>query len=110
MIYMSDNVPLNTVVWACAYSTNDSEKSMALRKKPVQGIVTPTENNFRWRSKEFTELKKNGELKKSSRVYADSRRYADTYEECVELYNSLVNNQINRLKALIAKCEEDLIC
>ena len=110
MIYMSDNVPLNTVVWACAYSTNDSEKSMALRKEPVQGKVIQTNRGGGWRDKEFFEIKKNGELKKSSRVYADSRRYADTYEECIELYNSLVNNQINRLKALIAKCEEDLIC
>lgn len=49
----------------------------------------------------FYELKKDGDIKKSSKVHCISREYADTYEECVELYNSLIDEEIKRAKEVI---------
>lgn len=97
--------PLNTEIWACAYSTNNTEKSMALRKKPVKGIIK--QDGF---YDYFFEYKKDGKtLKKSGAIKHTGRQYADTYEECVELYNTLVDKQITVLQELFDKCMDDYI-
>lgn len=88
------------VIWACAYSTNNTEKSMATRRKPVQGII---------KDRKFYELNKKGEIKKSSAVSIYAREYTDTEQECIELYNKLAQRQIDFLKKLAEKCEADLI-
>ena len=107
MIYIDyKDVKLNTLVWACAYSTNDTEKSMALKKKPVLGKLMGTGYGC---STQFYEVNKKGEIKKSGSVYPYSRQYADTAQECIQLYNRLVMNQINFLKNLITDCEGDFI-
>lgn len=100
MRYSWRSVPKNKEIWACAYSTNNTEKSMALRKKPVKGMV---------QGELFYEMGKNGKIKKSSPVSDSSRSYADTEEECIEMYNEKVNYQIKTLEGLIEKCREDLI-
>lgn len=93
-------------VWACAYSTNNTEKTMALRKKPVLGII---KKDKVWKSGVFYELKRSGELKKSSGVKIDARHYANTEEESKKIYNTLVQEQINKLEELINICKGDLI-
>ncbi len=104
MQYTYKTVPINKIVWACAYQTNNTEKSMGLKKKPVRGIVT-CEFGRRY----FYEVNKKDEKIESKVVKSISRRYADTEEECKEIYNSLINAQISFLFALIADCQEDFI-
>ncbi len=99
MIYNYQNVPTDTVIWACAYTTNNSEKGMLTFKKPVRGIV---------RDRKFYELKKNGGTKSISVSYY-ARSYADTEGECIEVYNKMVKRQINWLKYMIEQHEQDLI-
>ena len=55
------------------------------------------------------EHKKDGDIKKSSKVYCTSRKYADTYEECVELYNSLVDKEIKRAEEVIKEHKKQKI-
>lgn len=86
-------------VWACAYETSNTEKSLSLKRTPVYGIV---------RGREFYELKKDGEPK-SKGVYIYSRKYADTKEESIAIYNGLIDNQITFLHSLIRNCEKDRI-
>lgn len=103
MKYTNKNVPRGVVVWACAYSTNSTEKSMAKRKKPVRGIVQKNS----WKDL-FVEIKKNGELKSGS-VSVDARDYADTEEECIEMYNKSIMEQIEKLEKLKQDCINDFI-
>lgn len=103
MRYFSHQAPSDTDLWAYAYSTNNSEKSMALKKEPVLGQIKG-EGYYRM----FHEYKRDGQLKKSS-VKAHSRRYADTEQEAIEGYNKLVNNQIQKLEELIAEYTKDII-
>ena len=44
----------------------------------------------------FVPFRRNSETEfaKSKAVQIDSRMYADTYKECVELFNSLVNEKV----------------
>lgn len=109
--YSSRNAPRDRLVWGYAYSTNDNEKSMSLRKEPVLGVIK-TEGGRYWKD-EFYELKRNwktlDDVKKSSKVYADSRSYADTLEEAIEGYNEKVLYQISKLEELITECKKDII-
>jgi len=90
----------NTPIWACAYKESESNKSLILNCKPVRGEITEDEK--------FIEYKSNGRLSRKI-VYADSRKYADTYEECVELYNSLVQERIDGLLNIISYAKKDFI-
>lgn len=77
-------------IWACAYEFDSNKTTMNLIQKPVYGeIYCDT-----W-MRSFVPYKKNGGLAMSKMVRAISRVYADTYEECVELYNSLVKERVN---------------
>lgn len=95
MIYNKyGDVPRDTDVWACAYSPTYSEKNMCYKKEPVLGKII---NNH------FFEYKKDGvTIKTSSKVSIYAREYTDTLEECVDLYNSLIDKHVKRLEDLIA--------
>lgn len=92
------------IVWAYAYSTNSTEKSMALKKEPVKGVIKNDKNTYY-----FYEFKKNGELKKSSRVYLSSRSYALTEEDAIKEYNEDVMRQVRFLDDLKERCMKDLV-
>ena len=76
---------------------------------------------YGWNYKEVTEeesyasffvpFKRNSktEFAKSKAVQIDSRMYADTYEECVELFNSLVNEKVEWFLKRVEETKEDLI-
>lgn len=106
MIYKREDLRDGQKVWGCAYSTNNTEKSMALKKKPVFGIVKTTAP---YKEEGFYELNKQGEPIKSSKVSLYARKYADTYEESVIMYNVSVQKQIDFLNGLIEDCESDKI-
>lgn len=104
----------NTKCWGFAYSTNNTEKSMSTRCKPVLGMIVVdtsdyyynTSNSHRYYS--FHELKKNGEIKSTS-VRATSREYADCKEDAIVRYNELVEYQVQFLLGLVDKTLDDKI-
>lgn len=105
---MTRDLPRNIPLWGYAYSVNDTEKSMGLKKPPVLGEIVEIPRKYSY-DLCFVEYKKNGGLKMSSKVYAQSRRYASTYEEAVREYNDLVQRQIAKLERLIDNHNLDLI-
>ena len=109
MKYTWENVPKNVPVWGCAYDVNNDNMYNYLRKEPVLGIVKENERNKYRTLDVFYELNKKGEIKKSSKVYVYSRQYADTYEECVELYNSLIDKALKDLEEVKKYHEQNKI-
>ena len=95
-----DEPPVNQPIWACEYQTTNTEKTMGLKKKPVRGMID--EHGY------FHEFKlKSDKLKQSGGVNYRARQYADTKEECVEIYNSLIDKQVSFLRSLLDKCIDD---
>lgn len=93
-----------TIVYGCAYQINNENLAARLRCLPVKGMIVPG----RW-SFNFAELTKRGEPRTSGLVDYGSRHYADTYEECVEIYNSLVQKRIDKLVDMQNDAKMDLI-
>ena len=68
-----------------------------------------------WRRFYFVPFKKNykgdgtnwtdKDLAFSKSVEVESREYANTYKECVELYNGLIENEVNKHKEIIKELE-----
>lgn len=104
-IYNYRNAPLDTELWACAYDTNNTEKSMATKREPVLGKLINDGEYYGYAT--FYELKRNGQIKKTGKVASYSRYYADTFEECVELYNSLIDKQIEKLEQLMTNHKQN---
>lgn len=96
----------NKPIWACAYELQNNKNKNGLIQKPVQGEIY--EDGYR---SYFAPYKKDSKsLAKSKEVLADlSRYYADTYEECVELYNSLVDEKIMYFWQRMKECAKDKI-
>ena len=90
----------NTPIWACAYQANSKNSGLIYKCEPVQGEIDL--------GGKFHKYKRNRKLA-SSEVSADSRAYADTYEECLELYNELVQNRIDELNRIIEHTKKDFI-
>lgn len=94
----------NDEVWACAYSTTKTEKNMALKQKPVYGIIKKDGRYLK-----FFPYNKQGKIIKSKGVGIDSRTYTRTENEAIQIYNSYVQKQIAFLEELINNCKSDLI-
>lgn len=96
----------NKPIWACAYELQGNKNKNGLIQKPVQGEIYREDY-----STYFAPYKKSSKsLAKSKKVLANlSRYYADTYEECVELYNSLVNKAIMYFWQRMGECAKDMI-
>lgn len=119
--YYQDVEKLNpgTKLWACAYEFDNNKITMGLISKPVYGML----RGYGWdnEDKEVTEEKsyssffvpfRNGsktEFAKSKAVRIYSRVYADTYEECVELFNSLVNEKVKWFLERAEETKKDLV-
>ena len=111
------NIKPGTKLWACAYSFDNNKTTMGLIQKPVYGIARGYGWNYSELAEEksysayFIPFKKNSEkdYATSKMVHIGSRVYADTYEECVELYNSLVCEKIDWFRQRIKETEGDLI-
>lgn len=103
-----------TKLWACAYEFDNNKTTMGLKQKPVHGVVTDTwfscEDDGINPARYFIPFKKDGEsLCKSKAVRIGSRKYAETYDECVDLYNELVQEKIDWFGERINKVKEDFI-
>ena len=104
MIKDHSNLIEGDTCWAFAYSTTNTEKSMAIKAEPYFcEFVRPTRGYHRLELARIS----NGKTLTSGRVRPYSRMYADTYEEAVEAYNELVQEQIDMLNRLIESHEAD---
>lgn len=61
----------------------------------------PFKKNYKGNGKNWTDK----DLAFSKRVEMRSRKYADTYEKCVELYNGLIDDEVNKHKEIINELE-----
>jgi hypothetical protein len=90
---------------------------MGLISKPVYGMA----KGYGWDFEEITEEDlyasffvpfRSGsetEFAKSKAVHISSRVYADTYEECVKLFNTLVNKKVKWFLERAEEMKKDLI-
>lgn len=111
------NIKPGTKLWACAYQFDNNKITMGLISKPIYGMA----RGYGWDYEEVTEEKsyasffvpfKSGsktEFAKSKAVRISSRAYADTYEECVELFNSLVDEKVKWFLERAEETKKDLI-
>lgn len=111
------NIKPETKLWACAYKFDNNKITIRLISKPVYGMA----RGYGWDYEEVTEeelyasffvpFKRNSETEfaKSKAVQIDSRMYADTYEECVELFNGLVNEKVEWFLKRAEETKKDLI-
>jgi hypothetical protein len=73
------------------------------------------DSSYIWKDFYFVPFKKNykgdgknwadKDLAFSKSVDVKSREYANTYEECVKLYNELIDNEVNKHKEIIKELE-----
>lgn len=92
------------IFYGCAYQINDNDLSHTLMQKPIKGIFVNDGYDTN-----FVPVKKDGTPRKSGGVWRGSRHVADTYEECVEIFNDLVDKRKQKLQELIKECDETLI-
>jgi len=103
MKYAYDNrmkAPCNAPIWGLAYDINNETEHRNYSCKPVLGEI---------RGRSFHKYKKGTTECQLAGVSIWARQYADTYEEAVELYNSLVMARIDTLYRLIDSAQKDLI-
>lgn len=106
-------------IYACAYEHNDSFTNKRFSQKPVLGMLTKarTERLHKELMQKFTNnyahyfvpFGKSGKLLWSKAVEIRNRKYADTEQECKDLYNNLVKNEIKFHEKLIDEIQKDLI-
>lgn len=112
-----ENINLGTKLWACACKFDNNKITMGLILKPVYGMASGYGWNYEKITEEdsyesfFVPFKRNSETEfaKSKAVQIDSRMYTDTYEECIELFNSLVNEKVEWFLKRAEETKEDLI-
>ena len=102
-----------TIVWGCAYNEDNNYDYSHLKQLPIRGIILDKYkaeiDKPKYSSWVFAPLNKKGEMIKSKVVDVYSRHYANTYEECVEVYNGLVQMRIDRLNDIINECKKHKI-
>jgi len=101
------------IVWACAYNENNNYDYSHLKQLPIRGMILDKYkaefDKPKYSSWIFVPLNRNDGLIKSKVVDLYSRHYANTYEECIEVYNGLVQERIDRLNEIIGECEKHKI-
>lgn len=107
------------VIYACAYSGTLKNDGRSLFQKPIKGIFTVANTEAKNKLalskgctgiRYFVPFKINGvDLSWCRAVRISSRCYATSMEECIELYNSLVNYSISWHEDRIKGIRKDLI-
>ena len=101
MTYDHTSAPKDKSLWAVAYSVNDDTEHHRLMCKPTNGELV---------GYSFIPYKIGTKIKRASgRVSKYARKYADTYEEAVELFNSLVQKRIDNLLEMTEDAKKDFI-
>lgn len=105
MIKTWKDVAVGDKLWACEYGYYYNRTEKALIQPPVYGQIVKGRYNIR----SFAILKKDGMPRTSGLVDARSRHYADTKEECIKLYNSLIQKRVEFLQNQIDEIKKDLL-
>ena len=110
---------LSDTAYACAYEYTHDKEGKCKHQKPVLGVFTAgntEEKNAEYIAKGRTDVcyfvpfKKNGiDLAWSKAVTIYSRCYATTQQECIALYNRLIQDSIEWHEQEIKKLEKDLL-
>ena len=110
---------LGDIAYACAYEYTHDKNGKSKHQKPVKGMFTAGDTeakNNEYISKGqtniryFVPFKKNGvDLSWSKAVTIYARCYATTQQECIALYNRLIQNSIEWYEQEIKKLEKDLL-
>ena len=99
-------------VWACELDIDVDRYNNAtvthLYCEPAYGEIVSTweshyDKDVPWFHCSFALLNKNGQPRKSGRVSLRARRFARTYEDCVQIYNSIIDEKINYLNEKISE-------
>lgn len=120
-IHKAHNV--GDIVWACGYQHASNKESKKYFAKPVRGMLTTTnyemdeenkpiymDKTYCGKIRYFVPFKKNGKgLAWSQAVSYSARCYADSEEECIELYNELIDDAIAVHQQIIASLQNDKI-
>lgn len=117
MEYFCDDLKVGDKVWACAFTLNSTRTGFAYSQKPVFGMIRGQKSkskNDAISKKEagmgaqyFVPFKKGSttDLIWYKAIQIGSRRYAASEEECIELFNQLVEENRNWFETQ-AKCME----
>lgn len=113
-----ESIKPGTKLWACAYEFDNNKITMELIQKPVYGMARGYGWNYDEANEEksysvyFVPFKAHSETEfaKSKSVRISSRVYADTYEECVELFNSLVKKKVEWFLERAEETRGDYLC
>lgn len=116
---LGDKFKDGDVIYACAYSGTLKNDGKSLFQKPIKGVFTVADTEAKNKlalSKGCNEIRyfvpfktKGVGLSWSRAVHISSRCYATSMEECIELYNSLVNYNISWHEDRIKEIRKDLI-
>ena len=111
------NIKPGTKIWACAYSFHKNKETMGLIQEPVYGITRS--RSITWGKDDLNESYSSffvpfrkgsdSQLAKSKEVSIWARCFADTYEECVELYNRMVNERVDWFLKRVEETRGDLL-
>jgi len=77
--------------------------------KPVKGIVNKRKEQDDYPNGQCYILKADGSPRKSGAVSTNSRHFARTYEECIEIYNQLIRDKIEKLRKIADDLENELL-
>lgn len=105
--------------YACAYEYTHDKNGKSKHQKPIRGMFTAGDTEAKNNEyiakgqtsiRYFVPFKKNGvDLAWSKAVSRYSRYYTSTLSECNELYNKLIQENINWHEREIEKLREDLV-
>ena len=111
--YNPPNLPKNKPLWAVAYDIDNDTGRVRLSCKPTLGEVVSSSEikaSSLWSNYIFVPYKKGTHTRcKSGFVSCGARIYADTYEEAVDIYNSLVQKRVDKLEKMKNEAVSDFI-
>ena len=111
--YNPPNLPKNKPLWAVAYDIDNDTGHVRLSCKPTLGEVVSSSEikaSSLWSNYIFVPYKKGTHTRcKSGFVSCGARMYADTYEEAVDIYNSLVQKRVDKLEKMKNEAVNDFI-
>ena len=111
--YNPPNLPKNKPLWAVAYDIDNDTGHVRLSCKPTLGEVVSSSEikaSSLWSNYIFVPYKKGTHTRcKSGFVSCGARMYADTYEEAVDIYNSLVQKRVDKLEKMKNEAVSDFI-
>lgn len=114
---LSNHFKVGDEAWACSYAPNGNNGKVNIL--PIKGVLMPCRHEKDYTNmcagnngyiNYFIPLKKDGKTpswQKAIRAY--SLCYASTEDECIEMYNELINSDIEWHKKKISKLRKLLI-